>query len=101
MNIDEKKTALIFKALCDENRVKILKLLYSGERIRTLTNRIRVTKSRSEIHHFKPNFLFSISKKFLNKKIHFLVKLYFYVNKRWTVLVISFKVFSRFSYTLI
>ena len=32
MNIDEKKTALIFKALCDENRVKILKLLCSGEK---------------------------------------------------------------------
>lgn len=32
MNIDEKKTALIFKALYDENRVKILKLLCSGEK---------------------------------------------------------------------
>lgn len=32
MNIDEKKTALIFKALCDENRVRILKLLCSGEK---------------------------------------------------------------------
>lgn len=32
MNIDEKKTALIFKALCDENRVKILKHLCSGEK---------------------------------------------------------------------
>ncbi|MGN0535784.1 MAG: ArsR/SmtB family transcription factor, partial [Eubacterium sp.] len=32
MNIDEKRTALIFKALCDENRVKILKLLCSGEK---------------------------------------------------------------------
>lgn len=32
MNIDEKKTALIFKAFCDENRVKILKLLCTGEK---------------------------------------------------------------------
>ena len=32
MNIDEKKTALIFKALSDENRVKILKLLCTGEK---------------------------------------------------------------------
>ncbi|MGN1421351.1 MAG: ArsR/SmtB family transcription factor [Eubacterium sp.] len=32
MNIDEKKTAMIFKAFCDENRVKILKLLCSGEK---------------------------------------------------------------------
>lgn len=32
MNIDEKKTALIFKAVCDENRVKILKLLCTGEK---------------------------------------------------------------------
>lgn len=30
--MDEVKTALIFKAFCDENRVKILKLLCSGEK---------------------------------------------------------------------
>ena len=32
MEIDEKRTAEIFKAFCDENRVKILKLLLSGEK---------------------------------------------------------------------
>lgn len=29
--MDERKTALIFKAFCDENRIKILKLLKGGE----------------------------------------------------------------------
>ena len=32
MSIDEKRTATVFKALCDENRVRILKLLRSGEK---------------------------------------------------------------------
>ncbi|MGN0628791.1 MAG: ArsR/SmtB family transcription factor [Oscillospiraceae bacterium] len=30
--MDEKRTAEVFKALCDENRVRILKLLLSGEK---------------------------------------------------------------------
>ena len=30
--MDERKTALIFKAFCDENRIRILKLLCSGEK---------------------------------------------------------------------
>ena len=30
--MDERKTALIFKALCDENRIRILKMLKSGEK---------------------------------------------------------------------
>lgn len=30
--MDERKTALIFKAFCDENRVRILNLLSGGER---------------------------------------------------------------------
>ena len=30
--MDEQKTATIFKALCDENRIRILKLLCSGEK---------------------------------------------------------------------
>lgn len=29
MNLDEKKTAIIFKAFCDENRIRILKFLRS------------------------------------------------------------------------
>ena len=32
MAIDEKKIPIIFKALCDENRVKILKYLIDGEK---------------------------------------------------------------------
>lgn len=32
MLYDEKRTATIFKALCDENRIRILKLLQSGEK---------------------------------------------------------------------
>ena len=32
MNLDEKKTAVIFKAFCDENRIRILKLLRNGEK---------------------------------------------------------------------
>ena len=30
--MDERNTALIFKAFCDENRIRILKLLRSGEK---------------------------------------------------------------------
>ena len=30
--MDERKTALIFKAFCDENRIRILKLLRGGEK---------------------------------------------------------------------
>ena len=30
--MDERKTDLMFKALCDENRIRILKLLCSGEK---------------------------------------------------------------------
>ena len=30
--MDERKTALLFKAFCDENRIHILKLLGSGEK---------------------------------------------------------------------
>ena len=32
MEINEKQTAVIFKAFCDENRIKILKLLMGGEK---------------------------------------------------------------------
>ena len=30
--MDERRTALIFKAFCDENRVRIVKMLKSGEK---------------------------------------------------------------------
>lgn len=32
MEIDTKRTAVIFKAFCDENRIKILHILRSGEK---------------------------------------------------------------------
>ena len=32
MELDPKKTAVVFKALCDENRVRILQLLTTGEK---------------------------------------------------------------------
>lgn len=32
MALDERKTAVIFKAFCDENRIRILKLLSTGEK---------------------------------------------------------------------
>ena len=32
LEMDEKKTATIFKAFCDENRIRILKLLTTGEK---------------------------------------------------------------------
>lgn len=32
MELTERKMTLIFKALCDENRIRILKLLRSGEK---------------------------------------------------------------------
>ncbi len=32
MELDEKKIPIVFKALCDENRVRILKYLLSGEK---------------------------------------------------------------------
>ena len=31
-SVDEKKTAVIFKAFCDENRIAILKMLCTGEK---------------------------------------------------------------------
>lgn len=53
MNIDEKKTALIFKALCDENRVKILKLLRSGEKCACkLLEELNITQPTLS-HHMK------------------------------------------------
>ena len=32
MDINEKEAAIIFKAFCDENRIRILKLLRTGEK---------------------------------------------------------------------
>ena len=51
--MDEKKTAEIFKAFCDENRIKILDLLRTGERCACeLLEVIKVTQPTLS-HHMK------------------------------------------------
>ena len=53
MHLDEKKTALIFKAFCDENRIRILKLLQTGEKCACkLLEEINVTQPTLS-HHMK------------------------------------------------
>ena len=51
--MDEKKTAIIFKAFCDENRIRIIKLLRSGEKCACkLLEEINVTQPTLS-HHMK------------------------------------------------
>lgn len=53
MELDEKKTAVIFKAFCDENRIKILKLLTTGEKCACkLLEEINITQPTMS-HHMK------------------------------------------------
>lgn len=53
LNFDEKKTATIFKAFCDENRIRILKLLKTGEKCACkLLEEINVTQPTLS-HHMK------------------------------------------------
>ena len=53
MNTDEKRIALIFKAFCDENRVRIIKLLRSGEKCACkILEEIHVTQPTLS-HHMK------------------------------------------------
>lgn len=53
MEIDAKKTATIFKAFCDENRVRILQLLSSDEKCACrLLEEIDVTQPTLS-HHMK------------------------------------------------
>lgn len=53
MEIDTKKTAIIFKAFCDENRIKILQLLTTGEKCACkLLEEINVTQPTLS-HHMK------------------------------------------------
>lgn len=53
MEMNEKKTAVVFKALCDENRVKILKLLCSGEKCACkLLDELNITQPTLS-HHMK------------------------------------------------
>ena len=51
--MDEMKTALIFKAFCDENRIRILKMLKSGEKCACkLLEELNVTQPTLS-HHMK------------------------------------------------
>lgn len=53
MQSDEKRTAQIFKALCDENRIRILKLLQSGEKCAcVLLENLQITQPTLS-HHMK------------------------------------------------
>ncbi len=51
--MDEKRTAMIFKAFCDENRIRIVKLLRTGEKCACkLLEEIEVTQPTLS-HHMK------------------------------------------------
>ena len=51
--MDEMKTALIFKAFCDENRIRILKMLRNGEKCACkLLEDLNVTQPTLS-HHMK------------------------------------------------
>ena len=51
--MDERKTALIFKAFCDENRIRILEMLKSGEKCACkMLDELNVTQPTLS-HHMK------------------------------------------------
>ena len=51
--MDEKKTAVVFKAFCDENRIRIIKLLQTGEKCGCrLLEELNVTQPTLS-HHMK------------------------------------------------
>lgn len=51
--MDERKTALIFKAFCDENRIRILNLLSTGEKCACkLLEELNITQPTLS-HHMK------------------------------------------------
>ncbi len=53
MIVDEKETAVIFKAFCDENRIRILKLLTTGEKCACkLLDELNITQPTLS-HHMK------------------------------------------------
>ena len=53
MELNPKKTAVIFKAFCDENRIKILKMLNTGEKCACkLLDALDVTQPTLS-HHMK------------------------------------------------
>jgi ArsR family transcriptional regulator len=53
MELSDKKTAEMFKAVCDENRIKILKLLQGGEKCAcVLLDDLHITQPTLS-HHMK------------------------------------------------
>ena len=53
MEMSDKRTAELFKAFCDENRIKILKLLQTGEKCACrLNEEVNVTQPTMS-HHMK------------------------------------------------
>lgn len=53
MEIDEKKAATIFKAFCDENRIRILEQLLTGEKCAcVLLDNLQITQPTLS-HHMK------------------------------------------------
>lgn len=53
MELDEKKLPVIFKAFCDENRIRILKLLLTGEKCAcVLLDDLHITQPTLS-HHMK------------------------------------------------
>ncbi|MDE6036102.1 MAG: metalloregulator ArsR/SmtB family transcription factor [Ruminococcus sp.] len=53
MDIDVKRTAVVFKAFCDENRIKILQLLADGEKCACkLLEEMNITQPTLS-HHMK------------------------------------------------
>ena len=51
MLIEKEKTAKIFKALCDENRVEIIKLLQSGEKCAChISDALNLSQSKLSYH---------------------------------------------------
>ncbi len=53
MDIDVKRTAIVFKAFCDENRIKILQLLSGGEKCACkLLEEMNITQPTLS-HHMK------------------------------------------------
>lgn len=53
MDLDEKKIAVIFKAFCDENRIRILNLLTTGEKCACkLLEELNITQPTLS-HHMK------------------------------------------------
>ena len=52
--MDEKRIADIFKAFCDENRIRIIKLLRSGEKCACkLLEEINVTQPMDTLFYFR------------------------------------------------